>query len=204
MASMDFAVHRTIMVVDVEGFGAACRSNRHQVAVRAAMYRALRRAFEQAGIPWQRCDREDRGDGVFLLVPPDVPKAHFVEVLPERLAPTLRAHNIARPAAERIRMRMALHAGEVHYDAHGATSASINLAFRLLDSTALKTTLRRSPGALALIVSSWFFEEVVRHSTADVSGFRPVRVVHKETSTTGWVSQPDAMPGTSTSPRPAA
>lgn len=77
MAESSSAVHRTIMAVDVEGFGAAARSDRHQVVVRAGTYRALRRAFEQAGIPWQRCDWEDRGDGVFLLVPPDVAKAAF-------------------------------------------------------------------------------------------------------------------------------
>ena len=59
---------------------------------------------------------------------------------------------------------MALHAGEVNYDEHGVTAASVNLAFRLLDASALKAALAGSPGVLAVIASSWFFEEVVRHS----------------------------------------
>jgi hypothetical protein len=49
------AVHRTIVVVDVEGFGDHQRTNLHRVTVRAGMYRVLRRAFGNAGIPWAEC-----------------------------------------------------------------------------------------------------------------------------------------------------
>jgi len=45
---------------------------------------------------------------------------------------------------------MALHAGEVNYDEHGVTAASINLAFRLLDSDPLKAALAGSSGVLAV------------------------------------------------------
>ena len=45
------AVHRTIVVVDVEGFGDQRRTNRDQVAVRDGLYRAMREAFGRAGIP---------------------------------------------------------------------------------------------------------------------------------------------------------
>ena len=87
---------------------------------------------------------------------------------------------------------MALHAGEVHYDEHGVTAAAVNLAFRLLDAAALKAALASSPGVLAVIASSWFFEEVVRHSGA-AAAYRPVEVAVKETTTTGWICLPDHM-----------
>ena len=133
MEDQRLAVHRTIVVVDVEGFGDRRRTNRHQLAVREGLYRAMREAFHRAGISWADCGHEDRGDGVFILVPADVPKGLFVELLPFALVAALRAHNDTHPGQERIRLRMALHAGEVHYDEHGVTAASINLAFRLLD-----------------------------------------------------------------------
>jgi len=85
---------------------------------------------------------------------------------------------------------MALHAGEVHYDEHGVTAAAVNLAFRLLDASALKAALTSSPGVLAIIASSWFFEEVVRHSTTS-AGYRPVEVAVKETTANGWICLPD-------------
>jgi len=88
---------------------------------------------------------------------------------------------------------MALHAGEVRYDQHGVTAAAVNLAFRLLDAAALKAALASSPGVLAVIASSWFFEEVVRHSTADAVAYRPVEVAVKETTTTGSIYLPDHM-----------
>ena len=52
--------------------------------------------------------------------------------------------------------------------------------------------LASSSGVLAVIVSSWFFEEVVRHSGV-APGYRPVEVTVKETTTTGWICLPDQV-----------
>jgi tetratricopeptide (TPR) repeat protein len=190
MDDHQLAVHRTIAVVDVEGFGHHCRTNADQVAVRAVLYRAMREAFGRAGISWEDCRQEDRGDGLLVLIPAEVPKGLVVEALPSTLATDLRAHNQMHPGPKRIRLRMALHAGEVRYDNHGVTGASLNLAFRLLDASPLKAALAASPGVLAVIASSWFFEEVVRHS-AVATTYRPVEVSVKETTATGWICLPD-------------
>jgi hypothetical protein len=114
MEDQRLAVHRTIVVVDVEGFGG--RTNPDQVAVRDGLYRAMQDAFGRAGIPWDTCGHEDRGDGVFVLVPAEVPKALLAESLPPALVTALRTHNGEHPRAERIRLRMALHAGEGDID----------------------------------------------------------------------------------------
>jgi class 3 adenylate cyclase len=137
MEDQQLAVHRTIVIVDVEGFGDYHRTNADQVAVRAVLYRSLREAFGRAGISWEGCRREDRGDGMFVLVPAEVPKGLLAEKLPLALAADLRVHNDMYAGQHRIRMRMALHAGEVRYDEHGVTGASVNLAFRLLDASPL-------------------------------------------------------------------
>jgi len=192
MAHLRPAVHRTILVVDVEGFGDRRRTNPHRVAVRGGLYRGLRQAFSDTGIPWAACHHEDRGDGVFVLVPADVPKGLLLESLPGALAGALREHNRACCAEERVRLRMALHAGEINYDDYGAVGESINLAFRLVDADPLRAALAGSPGELALIVSSWFFDEVVRHSAgSDPARYRRVPVMVKETATVGWICLPD-------------
>ena len=193
MANPGVAVHRTIVAVDVEGFGDRCRTNRNQVAVRDGLYRAMREAFGQAGIPWADRDHEDRGDGVFILVGPEVPKSVFAESLPSALVSALCLHNGAHPGPERIRLRMALHAGEVHLDEHGATGASVNLAFRLLESGPVKAALAASRGC---------WRSLPRHGSSRRScgTARPVpgrvscrRVAVKETTTTGWICLPDPM-----------
>src|SRR5690349_9171752 len=125
MERRQLAVHRTIVVVDVEKFGDRRRTNANLVTIRNKLYVALRRAFETVGATWDRCDREDCGDGVFILAPADTPKELFVDAVPNALAMELREHNAIHPAEERIRLRMALHAGEVTYDEHGVTAVSI-------------------------------------------------------------------------------
>ena len=192
MEDQRLAVHRSIVVVDVEGFGDQRLTDAHQVAVRDGLYRSLREAFGQAGISWDECRHEDRGDGVFVLVPAEVPKGLLVESLPPAVVTALRAHNATHPGAEQIRLRMALHAGEVRYDEYGVTSASVNLTFRLLQAGALKAALAASPGVLAVIASSWFFEQVVRHSSA-APAYHQVEVAEKETTTDSWVCLPDQM-----------
>ncbi|MEV0663677.1 tetratricopeptide repeat protein [Actinomadura luteofluorescens] len=180
------AVHRTVLAVDVAGFGDRARTAVHQVTIRAGLYRALERAFAASGIPWADCYVEDRGDGAVLLAPPDIAKALFVQSLPDHLARAIREHNATHDQASRIRLRMALHAGEVRFDDHGVTGHAVNLTFRLLDAPAFKAALAEGSRDLALIVSSWFYEEVVRNSTTG-SGYRPLRVSVKETDTTAWI-----------------
>jgi hypothetical protein len=193
MAQAHLAVHRTILVVDVEGFGDRHRTNPHQVAIRAGLYRVLRHAFYNSGISWESCRWEDRGDAVFVLASPEVPKALFTELLPHMLVAALRQHNTTHRATERMRLRMAVHAGEVNFDNYGATAQSINLTFRLVDANPLKSALAGSPGVLALITSSWFFDEVIRQTNSgDWTRYRPVSVAVKETNAVGWIYLPDS------------
>ena len=162
------AVHRTIVVLDVERFGDPRRTDPHQLAVREGLYRSVGEAFQQAGLPWTPDTREDRGDGILIVLPPEVPKSLLVELLPSALVAALTAHNRAHPDEEGIRLRMSLHAGEVRYDQHGVTGQAVNWAFRLVDAKLLKAALASSSGVLAIIASSWFFDQVIRHAAADI------------------------------------
>jgi len=191
MSGVAPALHRAILCVDVEGFGDRRRTNPHQVAVRDGLYRSLRAAFTRSGVDWDGCYHEDRGDGVLVLVRPEVPKNVLVGRMPRELATALSEHNRAHDTEARIRLRMAVHAGEVVSDAHGVVGAAINAAFRLLAAEELKRTLRASAGALAVIASEWIFDEVIRHDPAsDLAAYRQVRVSVKETQTSAWIYVP--------------
>lgn len=184
--------HHLIVVADVEGFGDPRRTGPHQRAVRDGLYAMMTAAFAAAGLVWEDCYHEDRGDAVFVLVPAEADKAVFVEAALPALVTRLRVHNDTHPESQRIRLRVALHAGEVGYDTHGVTSASLTLAFRLNDAPPLKAALAASPGVLAVIASDWFFDDVVRHTPgAAPATWRPFVVTVKESDTTGWVTLPD-------------
>jgi hypothetical protein len=47
---------------------------------------------------------------------------------------------------------------------------------------------------LAIIASSWFYDEVIRHSPPGILvTYRPARVTVKETTTVAWISVPDDL-----------
>jgi class 3 adenylate cyclase len=181
--------HRTIVVVDVVSFTRPDRDNTDQLAIRAAMYETLRAAFEDSGIPWRHCLHEDRGDGVLIFVPADVSKVLLVGAVPTRLAELLDAGNRLRSPRQRFRMRMVVHAGEVHRDPHGYAGYDVNMAFRLVDAGPLRTVMDDSQATLGLIVSDGVYEGIVRHgySGVDPRAYERVRVQVKATDVPGWI-----------------
>ncbi|KDN19196.1 hypothetical protein [Amycolatopsis rifamycinica] len=192
------AIHYTILAVDVERFNAPERTNLHRVIVRSGLYQAVEEALTASGVQWQGCHRSDLGDGVLVLAPGAYPKAVFGERVPQELARNLFAHNSAHIAEEQIRLRMALHAGEITRDAYGFTGSSIIHTFRLLDSRAVKDALSISDGDIAVITSNWFYEEVIRHiQLGDPGSYTSVFAAVKETTTRAWLHIPalDASPG---------
>jgi hypothetical protein len=121
------------------------------------------------------------------------------------MAAALVEYNEACPREAGIRLRVAVHAGEIQHDDHGVAGASINLTFRLLEAQALRVALAGSPGVLAVIASNWFYQEVIRHAPAShPNTYRRIRVAVKETEDIAWVCLPDhpypPRPGTTDLP----
>jgi hypothetical protein len=182
------AMHYTIVVVDVVGFGNPRRNNVNQLRVRDGLYHSLRLAFHTAGIPWDLCWIWDQGDGALILAPADVPKAAFADYLLEPLTDALLAHNKRHPVEEQIRLRLGLHAGEILHDSHGVTSGAIIHACRIVDAEIFKATFAESAGVLGVISSDWFYNEVVRQSDlSQVNSYVRVEVANKETTTPAWI-----------------
>lgn len=188
MAHDGEAVHRSIVAVDVEGFGARKRTDADRLEVRNGMHRALREAFGTAGVDLSSCHVDDSGDGILVLVPPNVPKATLVDLLPRGLADALARHNEAAEPGATMRMRMAVHAGEVTFDENGTTGSAIIHAFRMLDAPQVKAVLAESAALLVLVVSAWIRDEVVRHLEPRISvRFTAGEVTLKETIAPVWV-----------------
>ncbi|PSL56502.1 extracellular solute-binding protein [Saccharothrix carnea] len=184
------AVHRTVLVVDVSAFSG--RPRVPQEEIRRGLYAALETAFVDNGLDWSAAHHEDRGDGVLVLVPPDVPKSRVVDGVPHALLGQLRRYNATRTEESRIRLRMAITAGEVQYDPEGVVGDDVTLAFRLLDSRPLREALDRSTALFALIVSDRIHADVVRPDPAlDLEAFRRVSVDVKEVHGHAWLHVPN-------------
>ncbi len=188
-------LHRSIVVVDVEGYGDLARSTHHRLAARAGMYRVMRAAFTAAGLPWDDLTVDDAGDSLLLVLPADVRKLSLVDILPGRVAAELRRHNEVHAHGARLRMRMAVHAGEIHYDDHGKTSPELIFACRILDAPEAKLALKDSTAPLVLIVSEAVYESVVRQDPAAAPAeYRRITAEVKETRAHAWIRLIDGRP----------
>jgi class 3 adenylate cyclase len=201
------AVHRTIVVIDIAESTDPVRTDHDRLVIRKVMYHALHAALANAlgrsvvfrWHDWQRFYLEDRGDGVLILVPPDVPKARLITGLAERLETILNRHNAAsagpgdeRTAATQIRLRVAVHAGEVTFDKHGVVGAAINHTFRLADAPPLRAALAKSLDPCVLIVSDWFYGNVVyHHQGARPDSYQNVDCEVKGTQLSAWLRVPE-------------
>ena len=63
---------------------------------------------------------EDRGDGVMILVPAEIPAIMLADQLLERIVAALREHNAVHSHEASIQSRVALHSGQVSFDGAGA------------------------------------------------------------------------------------
>jgi hypothetical protein len=99
----------------------------------------------------------DRGDGVLVLIRPtdEVPKTFLLSRVVPELARLVADYNLRLPTEawqqRSIRLRVAVHAGEVHYDGLGYSGEVLDIAFRLLDAPQFKARLPAGHGKITAV-----------------------------------------------------
>jgi class 3 adenylate cyclase len=182
-----------LFAVDIVAFAGPRRDDDIQMYIHESLYAMLRSAFDRSDVPWAHCSHEDRGDGVFVVVPPTIPAARAV-LIPDRLRPLIRRHNRVSCEAARIQLRIAIHLGPVYDDGHGFIGGDVNHLFRLLDAQQFKRQLAASTAEMALITSDYLYVNLIRRqpSLMDPALFSQVNIRVKETRARAWVYLPSA------------
>lgn len=193
------ARHRAIVAIDIER--STSRPDPVKGELRSKTYEMFDAALCAAGIGKHHHDRLiDRGDGFLALIRPvdQAPKALLLNCVIPAFGRLLADHNGSLPRSSRtqrqLRVRVVVHAGEVHYDANGCFGEALDIAFRMLDAARLKKMLRETAGSLILVVSGDIYSSVVRHDDGggiDQHAFGPlVRVTIAGRRHVGWVHVP--------------
>ncbi|WP_197319964.1 hypothetical protein [Saccharomonospora sp. NB11] len=182
--------YRTLVAVDIER--SAGRGNVPLHRIRAVLRAAVTTALDRAGIDWNACLVEDFGDGLRLVAPTGTPKHRLLHPFVHELAVHLVAHNRDAGPRTTVRVRMALHAGEVVVGATGpATGAPLEVLARMLDAAPLKAALTDAPSSVstALLLSPHVYDDTVRHGYPgiDPNSFRRIAFTTKEHSGQGWL-----------------
>jgi hypothetical protein len=187
-------MYRSIVAVDLEG--STKRTNPVKGELRRVLYDLLERSLEAAGVSEEHLEPlTDRGDGVLVLIRPhdDVPKTVlFGRVVPMLTALLLEYNAAVAHQALSLRLRVVVHAGEVHYDGRGFFGEDLDVAIRLLDSRPVKRALREAVASpLVLVVSEEIFSGVVRQGYVDGGRYEQrVRVRVGNRQRRGWVNIP--------------
>ncbi|MFF2778512.1 hypothetical protein ACFVU3_26780 [Streptomyces sp. NPDC058052] len=195
-----------IVVLDIEQFGR--RTDPLQQWLRERLHAITDEALREAGIgPADMEAVSDRGDGSFLLIRPTVSKLDLTTRFVDALQAGLRGHAQRSNEDSALRVRVALHAGDVARDDRGWVGEALNTACRLVDLDALRAALGAADrSGLALAVSADWHTAVVRHDFPELpaAGFREVPFEAKEIHSHAWLHVPgyDEPPGVGSSPAP--
>ncbi|MEU6351013.1 hypothetical protein ABZ896_17010 [Streptomyces sp. NPDC047072] len=187
-------VRKVFMGLDIAGFNRAGRSDLCGLGMRQTLYRALEGALLDIAVQRDEYELLDRGDGIMAVLDPLVDLDTLAYLVLPALAAGLRNHNATADAQDIIRVRAALHKGDVIRDDRGYVGKELSHAFRLLDSPQLRTALEQSGTELALAVSAVAWRQM-RHAGSGGPHFEPALVTTKERAVRAWLA--DVAPSAS-------
>jgi hypothetical protein len=210
--TVSLPLYRMILAVDIEG--STKRSNRDREELRYEVYRLVGEALRQTGIGRQHYHHPftDRGDGFLVLLRPadEISKPLLLSHLIPALARLLAAYNSNISPVDHariLRLRVVIHAGEVHDDGNGFFGEDLDFAFRLLDAPRFKTQLKNATVPLALVVSDYIYQAVIKqgYEGIDDQAYLPLVTVNVgDQRRKGWVHLPPAGGISAVPPLPQA
>jgi class 3 adenylate cyclase len=190
--------HRAIVAVDIEQ--STSRPDPIKGELRRILYELFDQALRSAGIHRRHRDGfTDRGDGILALIRPvdQAAKPVLLNRAVPALSQLLTDYNASLPRAARsdrqLRVRVVVHAGEVHYDRNGCFGEALDIAFRLLDASGVKKALGAAADPMILVVSEDIYRTIVRHGYdgIDQDAFCPLIRIHVAGHRhPGWVHTP--------------
>jgi class 3 adenylate cyclase len=186
-------VHRTIVVLDIVEFAHPQRTDPTRLRLRHQLYKLVRQTLIAAGINPEHAPRVDLGDGVIVLFEPDLSAVQLVDVVIPHLGASLAEVNRQGPGDERLRLRIALHRGDVLIDAHGFVGSALVEACRLSNAAALREQLAATSADMALIVSDQVWRQLPGPHTdpRGPSRYHPVAFTTHDVTTRAWVHVPE-------------
>ena len=176
----------TVVRTDVVAFGADRRDGEAHKIIRRETLAMTRQSL---GPAWDTCWWEDRGDGLLVIVSPDVPTAQVIERLVTFLPPRLKRHNRTYSDSSRIQLRVGVEVGPIEEDEAGVSGKSIVGVSRMLDAPAFKQAVADQGAVLGIVVSPYVYETHVLPggSSVDPADYAEVPVQVKETRGSAWM-----------------
>jgi hypothetical protein len=183
----------TVILTDVVGFGAEYRRDLDRSIIREQHLEMMQLTL---GPLWRACFHQDRGDGLLLIVPPQVTTTQVMSCLNRELPDRLRLHNRTYAETVRFSLRVAANVGPVTDDDLGWNGESIIRTSRLVESAAFKQAMADSGAALGIMVSPFVYETAIGQVADFVyaAEYEQVTVTNKEFAGWAWMRLADQSP----------
>jgi hypothetical protein len=189
------ARHRVIVALDIER--STSRPDPVKAELRTMLYELFDAALRTSGVGARRRDRfADRGDGLLALIDPADQELVLNAVIPV-FSQLLTSYNagLSDPGDRdrHLRVRIAVHTGNIHDDDNGCFGEALDTAFRLLDTPLTKMALKAARGPLVAVISADVWESAAPNSFAGT-----IRAASRQPVTTqvggheyqGWILLP--------------
>ncbi|MFJ4677869.1 hypothetical protein [Kitasatospora sp. NPDC088783] len=189
-----FPPRRLCLAADMEHYSRL--DTRAQSAVQADLVRLLDEAARLSGLDRTAWERQPQGDLEFAVLPETTPEPALLGPFVHHLAARLGTLN-SRPAAPRIRLRLALDTGVATSAALGHAGPAPVAVARYVNAPQLKAVLAALTSAdLAVIVSDRLFQDTVRSGRPglDPAQYLRAHVRVKEFGGYGWIRVPGHGP----------
>jgi hypothetical protein len=188
----------SVLRTDVVGFGATTRTDQDRIVIREAMYRIVRGAFAAAGISRDDYRDEDRGDGILIVISPDVPPKQIIHRLLPYITEKLSRYNADAEDGTRFKLRVAMHVGPVESDAEGVNGQVIIDAARLIEAPVFKQRLANAPQetCLGFIASRFVYDSVIKQHPGQLAPatYQKISGHVKEHRFTAWINLAPDVP----------
>ncbi|MDA2812082.1 hypothetical protein O4J56_15670 [Nocardiopsis sp. RSe5-2] len=156
---------RLIIATDAEAYSA--RDYTGQVRLQEDLHEVLEAACTEGGLDRASWELQVQGDGEIAVLPVGTPEDTALSAFLDGLAQALHHHNRPLNDAYRVRLRVAVHQGNVAYGRNGFVGTPINEACRLRDCDLVRNALADAPGAdFVTVLSHDLYKDAVADGTA--------------------------------------
>src|ERR1700761_3856798 len=176
----------TVVANDVVEFSASYRNDDDRLIIRKAL---LEMTWTTLGELSHSCHCEDRGDGLLIVAPADIPTMNVLRPLHDVLPYLLRRHNRTYGPCAQMQLRVASDVGPVVSDTLGVQGEAIIRTARLLDAPTLREAIASEQASLGIVVSPFVYETAIRQpgGPIDEGGYTEIQVQVKESSQQAWM-----------------
>jgi hypothetical protein len=185
-------IHRTLAAVDMENYGRLNWRDPTRLRLWCDLGHRCDGVLAQASVDPEKYHRRSTGDGYLYSIDANVPRDVVLDRLVNGLWRQLNTLNCHKQVEDQVRVRVALHVGEVLADPVPLVGYATMLTCRLLDSEVLRACLRATSQPLVAIASQVLYDSIIwqRYNGIDPDEWHPVIVPTKEGPIPAWVHVP--------------